>query len=964
MRQQKKLFFILLGIIILSAMGSVLVNFIWLHSVDRKVSYIGLDLPVEKAQHSSIQQGAQLFLDEFNQSNQLKARLFKLKPVLKSSENQLNDLLAVIANQDSDGIKARVNLYQKKSLAVINNASTFGKLTQDYAWLYSNMFDSEHQAKFMANYTRNVLGKKIVTLIYADSEQARMMSKQFTQVYARFGTKIHYTHAFNPLQAASSITALIDEIKEKKDLGMIVILASASHSAQLVAKARDAGLKNLLVGTDSVATDEFRQALRHFAKNTEEIERYSNKLVLFAPLLFDTAGMYEQNFKNNYRQRYGVKPDWLAAYGYDSAKLIIKAIIKSKEESIEEQQKTIQAYLNSLTTEKKQVSGASGKIHFNQQGQRKIHVQVGLYDGLNIIVAPTQLQPIRKNSTVNFIEELKQGKVLYVNDRFMYKTNVIYTGIEMHAIDKVDFDNNTVDLDFSIWFRYKGKFDPTHVMFLNAEVGTIKFGKPVEKFYKKGVTYELYDIKGEFNLDYSTEKRRYGTHLLGINFHHQILNSNNVIYVADVLGMEFNESIGLKEKLYHNVASHPPEGWKIDKAWLSQSNKRNATYGSPAYVGYAAIPSLYSQVDYGILIKEDRFDFHDFIPADFFVYIGIFGLIGSLFAYLIDKKLRGVFWLMSSWLMRIAFWPLVLISTTNVCIDLALEHNMPIHYLEYMILGFESWQYLLVATLIVIALERFIWDPLEAKTGNKVPALIHYCADGLIYVFAGFAIVAFVFEQSLSSLLATSGVLAMIIGLAVQGNVANIFSGILISIEKPFGIGDWIKINEFNNVKIIDMTWRTMRVQDLLNNTISIPNGKVADSQVVNYSSDYTAIEIVLHLSSKYPPEFIIENVRLALLTMDDIHDVMPTEHVLNKIDEFYAEYYVFFMIDDYAKQDGLKNVAWLAIYEQFTKAGISFDIYYDFDSNNNLNERHGSERAIEAEISFSADIHKRRNND
>jgi branched-chain amino acid transport system substrate-binding protein len=61
-------------------------------------------------------------------------------------------------------------------------------------------------------------------------------------------------------------------------------------------------------------------------------------------------------------------------------------------------------------------------------------------------------------------------------------------------------------------------------------------------------------------------------------------------------------------------------------------------------------------------------------------------------------------------------------------------------------------------------------------------------------VFSG--IVVFVFNQSPTSLLATSGILAMVIGMAIKDVIANVFSGVILNFERHFTVGDKIKINK------------------------------------------------------------------------------------------------------------------------------------------------------------------------
>ena len=75
----------------------------------------------------------------------------------------------------------------------------------------------------------------------------------------------------------------------------------------------------------------------------------------------------------------------------------------------------------------------------------------------------------------------------------------------------------------------------------------------------------------------------------------------------------------------------------------------------------------------------------------------------------------------------------------------------------------------------MLAVDRFIWTPLQNRTGRKIPGSIRSFTSLIILLFALFGILAFVFNQQLTSLLATSGLLTMIIGLGHSGQYRQYF---------------------------------------------------------------------------------------------------------------------------------------------------------------------------------------------
>ncbi|MBF0202265.1 MAG: ABC transporter substrate-binding protein [Desulfamplus sp.] len=952
-RQYRILSLIVLVIILLSFVSSLIVKTTWFRLTSDDVSYIGIAAPFSGSEAGiglSMERGAQLFLDELNTSGNVDNRIFELIVIddgntpsgaVDAARKFMdgNDTIGVMTAMGSDAAAQVSEIYGKSDLSVINTSSLGAGIADEHGWLYSPLFNISRQTGFTANYVRNVLGKKIITIVHSDSSMGREMERQFNMIYARFGTKIHYTHEFKRDMVPSSIETIIDGMRDKKDIGTIFFAGDAYSAAHFLVKARDAGIKNMIVGTDVIATTGFTRAVTDLIKDPDLLPKYTDGMLVSVPLLFDTSGGESQRFKNQYMEKYGTTPDWIAAYAYDAAKLMIRGIFSlpgdKTDYSIPVVRNSIKAYLDSLKGPGTSMEGATGETWFTNSGSRHFRpVQMGIYNGSNIIAAPIQLQPMKPDSSVNYFDELKSGRMLYVNDRFMYKTSVIYTGVELHSVMDLDMNAGTATLDLSIWFRYKGKFNPADIEFLNA-AETVELDTPLESTENKDISFRLYRLKAPFKFDFLDRKLPYGKHVLGLSFHHRTLNRNNVIYVVDVLGMEFDKGATLKQQLDRRRALHPSTGRRIEQAWLSQRIFTTSTLGSPVYVGYGTADPEFSRIDYGAIFSEDRIDFRSLVEEEYLIYIGIFGLIGSLAARIMDRRLSGFFWRTSSWIMRLVFWPLLLLSCGNLVVNTAIKNDISIHYINQLVMYYDMCWWLLPATLLVIAMERFFWIPLEGRTKRKVPNLIRHFTAALIYVFAFCGIVAFVWHQTLTSLLATSGLFAMIIGLAVQGNIANVFSGIIINLDRPFSVGDWIKINEIDAVNVVDMTWRTIRLETLTQHVVFIPNGRVADSVVVNYSKNESIrIDMFLHVSPKYKPSLINKYVKEAIAGVEGIdkvkapaNTIMGFKPVVNK---WVGEYVVRFWVTDWKQQFAMKGKIWIALWERFDREGITFNAVED----------------------------------
>ena len=96
------------------------------------------------------------------------------------------------------------------------------------------------------------------------------------------------------------------------------------------------------------------------------------------------------------------------------------------------------------------------------------------------------------------------------------------------------------------------------------------------------------------------------------------------------------------------------------------------------------------------------------------------------------------------------------------------------------------------------------------------------------------------FTRTWETILASSGIVAVIVGLAAQSTLANVFAGISLSAthSRPFDIGDRIKIGDMDPGYVEDITLRHTVVKTYQNELEYVPNSTVGSSIIVNYTQE------------------------------------------------------------------------------------------------------------------------------
>lgn len=104
----------------------------------------------------------------------------------------------------------------------------------------------------------------------------------------------------------------------------------------------------------------------------------------------------------------------------------------------------------------------------------------------------------------------------------------------------------------------------------------------------------------------------------------------------------------------------------------------------------------------------------------------------------------------------------------------------------------------------------------------------------IIYVIAGFLIITEL-GFDLNGIVAGLGIGSVVITLAAQDTAKNLFGGLVIFMDKPFAIGDYIKVNTFEGT-VEDIAFRSTKVRTLENSVVCIPNSTLASSSIDNCS--------------------------------------------------------------------------------------------------------------------------------
>jgi small-conductance mechanosensitive channel/CRP-like cAMP-binding protein len=163
------------------------------------------------------------------------------------------------------------------------------------------------------------------------------------------------------------------------------------------------------------------------------------------------------------------------------------------------------------------------------------------------------------------------------------------------------------------------------------------------------------------------------------------------------------------------------------------------------------------------------------------------------------------------------------------------------------------------------------------------------------------------FTVDLTPLLASTAVVAVVVGLALQESLGNIFSGLTLQLGKPFAPGDWVRSGNFVG-RVQGIGWRSTAVITRANEKLEIPNSMLAKDALVNYSNGAVADDVKIGLSYSAPPNRVHEVILEALRKMPGVLQFPAPEVFTWEYGDSSIQYRVRYWMSDFAEADVLRD--------------------------------------------------------
>jgi small-conductance mechanosensitive channel len=179
-----------------------------------------------------------------------------------------------------------------------------------------------------------------------------------------------------------------------------------------------------------------------------------------------------------------------------------------------------------------------------------------------------------------------------------------------------------------------------------------------------------------------------------------------------------------------------------------------------------------------------------------------------------------------------------------------------------------------------------------------------------------------VLDIQLGSLLTSSAILTAVIGLSMQDTIGSLVSGLLLQTEKPFQVGDWIKVGNLEG-QVKEMTWRYTKVVTLDANEVLLPNNAVAKERLLNYNRPEAALRRMVCVPAPMdaPPVMVKSAILTALDRAEEVlREPAPMVRLLRMRQDhlvYAAIFYVNRLNAAFAASDAVLSAVWYQFLER-----------------------------------------------
>lgn len=211
-----------------------------------------------------------------------------------------------------------------------------------------------------------------------------------------------------------------------------------------------------------------------------------------------------------------------------------------------------------------------------------------------------------------------------------------------------------------------------------------------------------------------------------------------------------------------------------------------------------------------------------------------------------------------------------------------------------------------------------------------VPLLLVNIFSLLLSVTLAAWIASEIFGVRLTPVLATSAVFSIVLGLALQDTLGNLFAGVALQLDKPYEIGDWVELETGGKKQVgqvLEISWRSTVLLAFTDELITIPNRTMSQAQISNFSPNGRPIVRSLIFRLNYAAD-VEKAKQLLVKSTADIQQILKLPEPLALISdatESWVTIKLIYYIHNYGSQYTVADEVYKRAIKLFAEQNIQF---------------------------------------
>lgn len=232
---------------------------------------------------------------------------------------------------------------------------------------------------------------------------------------------------------------------------------------------------------------------------------------------------------------------------------------------------------------------------------------------------------------------------------------------------------------------------------------------------------------------------------------------------------------------------------------------------------------------------------------------------------------------------------------------------------------------LLLAYLVIEAVETALlhyW--LGERKKVQVPPVVRHLLLVIAYSVAVLSIIGSVTGVNVAPLLATSTVITVVLGLALQDTLGNLFAGLALSLDKPFKDGEWILVDGVEG-RVEHSGWRSTVLRTFTWDAVVIPNSVLSKQRVQNFDrpEKITGRNVEVLVALRATPADVDACLHAAVARIERILRTPAPKSWFVQMNPLYHRYIIRFWLDDFAVHDDVESDFLKAFFLELTARGL-----------------------------------------